>query len=206
LNSKQIFFFEQENHAIIIVGAWPEIHMALTVEFYFRRTNSDYRISISYNFQMVKNPALIFILSLSLLFSMTEIYKVTLLGFTVLTDSDKAAHFCTCTGCSHSQDNMQKNNDTGMDEHGLMQHQQNDNSQAAHCAMNGTEAGEAAYCACKTSPEKESPILFNSLDKVALLTPVKTNRPSEKKRVLSVYQNRDEKSLSKDVFHPPKRA
>jgi len=154
---------------------------------------------------MVKNPALVFILSISLLFSMTEIYKVTMLGFTVLTDADKAAQFCTCTGCSHSHDGMSKNEDQNMAGHGMDQHENNNSKQPSHCAMSGEHSGSASVCACKTNTEKKTPILYNSLDKVALLTPVKTNKPSEKERVLHTYQKKNETSVSKDIFHPPKQ-
>jgi hypothetical protein len=154
---------------------------------------------------MNKNPALVVILSLSLLFSMTEIYKVTMLGFTVLADSDKAAHFCTCTGCSHSHDKMPSNEADDMSSHGMDQHKHQEKNQPSHCSMNTSDTGKAAVCACNTSPEKELPVLYNSLDKVALLATMKTIHPSEKERVLLPYRDRDENSLSKDVFHPPKR-
>ena len=118
---------------------------------------------------MVKNSALVFILSISLLFSMTEIYKVTMLGFTVLTDADKAAQFCTCTGCSHSHDGMSKNEDQNMAGHGIDQHQQSDKEEPSHCSTKVKHSGSASVCACKTNTEKKTPILYNSLDKVALL-------------------------------------
>ena len=160
---------------------------------------------ISYIVHMNRNPALVFILSISLLFSMTEIYKVTMLGFTVLTDADKAAQFCTCTGCSHSHNGMSKNEDQNMAGHGMDQHQQCDKEGPSHCSTNGKHSGSASVCACKTDTDRETPILYNSLDKVALLIPVKNNRPSEKERVLHTYQKRNETSLSKDIFHPPKQ-
>ena len=154
---------------------------------------------------MVKNPVLIFILSLSLLFSMTEIYKVTMLGFTVLTDADKAAHFCTCTGCSHSHNSLQHSETDDMSSHGMDQHENEDKSEASHCTMNTSDTGKTAVCACNSSPEKEFPVLYNSLDKVALLATFKTIHPSEKENALLIHQDRGEKSLSKDVFHPPKQ-
>jgi len=155
---------------------------------------------------MTKNPALIFILIVALLFSMTEIYKVTMLGFTVLADAEKAAHFCTCVGCSHDQGMPNHHDDGNMASHGMNHHNQEESNQPAHCSTNSSDSGNSAYCACQSSPEKETPILINSLDKVALLTPVKTKRPSEKKREFYIYQNSHEQTLSKDVFHPPKRA
>jgi hypothetical protein len=154
---------------------------------------------------MNKSPALVVILSLSLLFSMTEIYKVTMLGFTVLADSDKAAHFCTCAGCSHSHESMPGSKADDMSSHGMNQHEHQDENQPSHCKMNTSDNGQAAFCACSTSSEKELPVLYNSLDKVALLAAIKTVQPSEKERVLLPYQDKDENSLSKDVFHPPKR-
>lgn len=153
---------------------------------------------------MNRHPAFIMLLSLTLLFSMTEIYKVTVLGFTVFTDADKAAHFCTCSGCSHSHDSMSKTEKMPESKHSMDHQVKNENP--SHCAVNGSDTEKPAVCACKTSPEKEIPILYNSLDKVALLTPVSTDNPSEKERGLFIYQNRDKYSFSKDIFHPPKTA
>jgi hypothetical protein len=153
---------------------------------------------------MKRHPALILFLSLSLLFSMTEIYNVTLLGFTVLTNAEKAAHFCTCKGCSHDQNDMSEEHSMQDEMHGMDRSGQNEGP--SHCATNDAETGKPAICACNTSPEKEIPNLYNSLDKVALLSPAKTNRLSKKERGLFTYQNRDEYSLSKDIFHPPKTA
>jgi|GEM_PF-1198220 len=153
---------------------------------------------------MTRHPAFLILLSLTLLFSMTEIYKVTVLGFTVLTDVDKAAHFCTCSGCSHTHGDMPKTDAAQDAMHG--DDPQMKDEEPSHCATNSAENGKPAVCACNASPEKEIPNLYNTLDKVALLIPVKTNSPSEKERGFFVYQNRNEYSLSKDIFHPPKRA
>lgn len=154
---------------------------------------------------MNKSPALIFILSLTLLLSMTEIYKVTLLGFTVLTDAEKAAHFCTCTGCSHTRDMTVQGEDM-MNSDDMNNDNRQEENEPSHCSTNKSDPGDAAVCACKASPEKERPILYNSLDKVALLSSVKAIHPSENERVLLIYQNRNEDSLSKEIFHPPKQA
>lgn len=151
---------------------------------------------------MTRHPALILLLSLTLLFSMTEIYKITVLGFTVFTNAEKASHFCTCTGCSHSHDSMSEK-DNMQNKMQSMDHSEDD-EESSHCAVGSSETGKPAVCGCNTSPEKEIPMLYSSLDKVALLTPVKKNQPSEKERTLFTYQSRDEYSLSKDIFHPPK--
>lgn len=154
---------------------------------------------------MDRHPALVVILSITLLFSMTEIYKVTMLGFTVLTNVEKAAHFCTCTGCSHGKD-MSNHSDGNMASHEMDQKEQQGSSQPSHCSTNSSDSGKAAVCACKTSSDQERPAPYKSLDKVALLVSAKTIRPSEKERDLIIYHNRDEESHVKEIFHPPKQA
>lgn len=153
---------------------------------------------------MNRHPAFILLLSLTLLFSMTEIYKVTMLGFTVLTDVEKASRFCTCTGCSHSHD------DSSVNEHDQNKMQEMDHTghkeKPSHCSMNSSDTGKPSVCSCSTSPDKEIPILYNSLDKAALLTPVRTNHPLEKESRFLILQKNNTISLSKDIFHPPKRA
>lgn len=128
-----------------------------------------------------------------------------MLGLTVIADSNKAAHLCTCVGCSHSHESMANSNADDVSSHGMDQHEHQDENQPSHCNMNASDNGQAAFCACSTSSEKELPVLYNSLDKVALLAAIKTVHPSEKERTLLPRHDRDEKSLSKDVFHPPKR-
>jgi len=80
-------------------------------------------------------------LVLTLLLSMTEISKVALLGYTLFTDGEKATHFCTCMGCSHSDSGEAKHCDMKMNKESESSHGSED--EPAHCDMNSTASGES---------------------------------------------------------------
>lgn len=148
------------------------------------------------------------IIGLSLLFSMTEISKVALMGYTLFTDGEKAAHFCTCLGCSNGTDsdtehcaiNMEKSADT---ESSHDDNKHGDEEKAAHCSMNSTASGESV-CGCDKESSGEMHILFNTLDKTALLANSEGAEQTYDKRYFKYYHQADLSYYQKDIFHPPK--
>lgn len=140
-------------------------------------------------------------LVLTLLFSMTEISKVALLGYTLFTDGEKAAHFCTCMGCSHSDDGEAEYCDMQMNKDSESSHGSED--EPDHCDMNSTASGESV-CGCDSEPSGEMHILFNTLDKTALLAFSKDIFRISDKRFFNFLKHSDLSYYQKDIFHPPK--
>ncbi len=135
----------------------------------------------------------------TLLLSMTETGKVVMLGYTVFTDFEKATHFCTCNGCSHQSGNETEfcvmeagkgETDTGKTE-------------PQHCDMSRTSA-DSSICSCDTAPAANMHILFNTLDKTALLA---TLRISTEVNSISTFRSRRPEKpvhIIRDIFHPPR--
>jgi hypothetical protein len=136
---------------------------------------------------------------LSILFSMTEISKVAVLGYTMFTDGEKAAHFCTCMGCSHSTDTDKESCMVDMGSN----HSQDEESEPMHCNMTQSANG-TSICGCDSSPTGEKQILFNTLDKTGLLAGFHYSSKEIKKSI--EYLNRVEHpvSVQQDIFHPPR--
>lgn len=136
---------------------------------------------------------------ITLLFSMTEISKVALMGYTLFTDGEKAALFCTCMGCSHDTDSEKESCSTDMSDDSS----HSEKSEPMHCNMTSTASGESV-CGCEKDSSGEMHILFNTLDKTALLAEFQYK--SREFNRTSFRQNRveDPVSVQRDIFHPPR--
>lgn len=135
----------------------------------------------------------------TLLLSMTETGKVVMLGYTVFTDYEKASHLCTCTGCSHPSGSETEfcemeagkgETDTGKTE-------------PQHCDMGRTSA-DSSICSCDTTPAANMHILFNTLDKTALLATLGLS--TEINSISTFRSHRIDKPVHiiRDIFHPPR--
>jgi hypothetical protein len=136
---------------------------------------------------------------LSLLFSMTEISKVAVLGYTMFTDGEKAAQFCTCMGCSHSTENEKESCmvDMGSD------NSHEEESEPMHCNMTQSANG-SSVCGCDNSPSGEKQILFNTLDKTALLAVFHYSSREIEKSIEHLNREEHPVSVQRDIFHPPR--
>lgn len=137
----------------------------------------------------------------TLLFSMTEISKVALMGYTLFTDGEKAAHFCTCFGCSHGAPSDDEASHCSMDM-ADMDTKDND-EEPKHCDMSQTSDG-ASVCGCSSTPSGNLHILFNTLDKTALLANLPFSKKVFKKTVLRLTNFENPVSIQRDIFHPPR--
>jgi len=138
---------------------------------------------------------------LILLFSMTEISKVALVGYTLLTDGEKAAHLCTCLGCSHTDKSDDEASHCSMDMADTDTHSAEEKPK--HCDMSQTADG-ASVCGCSTTPSGELHILFNTLDKTALLANLQYSQKEVKKSFLRLTHFESPVSIQRDIFHPPR--
>ncbi len=137
----------------------------------------------------------------TLLFSMTEISNVAIMGYTLFTDGEKAAHFCTCIGCSHDSSSDSDMAHCSMDM-GDMDTQAEDNK-PKHCDMSQTASGESV-CGCEKSTPGQLHILFNTLDKTALLANYIYSQIEFRKTVYNLTQPGNPESIQRDIFHPPR--
>jgi len=141
------------------------------------------------------------IVILTLLFSMTEISKVALMGYTLFTDGDKAAHFCTCFGCSHGNSSNEESSHCSMDMADMGTH--DTEVEPNHCDMSQTADG-ASICGCNSTPSGNQQILFNTLDKTALMANLQHSQNEFKKTVLRLTNFESPVSIQRDIFHPPR--
>lgn len=137
----------------------------------------------------------------TLLFSMTEISKVTLMGYTLLTDGEKAAHFCTCLGCSHGSPSDGEASHCSMNKAEMDTH--NNEEKPKHCNMSQTADG-ASVCGCNSTPSGNLHVLFNTLDKTALLANFQFSLKESKKTFIRLTHFESPESVQRDIFHPPK--
>lgn len=137
----------------------------------------------------------------TLLFSVTEISKVTLMGYSLLTDGEKAAHFCTCFGCSHGTGSDDEASHCSMDMADV--DTQNTEQEPKHCDMSKTADG-ASVCGCNSTPSGNLHILFNTLDKTALLANHQFSQKEFKRTVLTLTRFESPVSIQRDIFHPPR--
>ncbi|WP_069131689.1 hypothetical protein [Rhodohalobacter halophilus] len=146
-------------------------------------------------------------LTLTLLFSMTEISKVAIVGYSLFTDGEKVAHFCTCIGCSHDTNSgtehcaidmeMDKSHDSS---HSAEKH--GSEEKPAHCDMTQTASGESV-CGCQKGAPGQMHILFNTLDKTALLAESGNAKLIFDKRFFKQLHQSNLSFFQKDIFHPP---
>ena len=146
-----------------------------------------------------------------LLMSMSDINKVVLLGYTLVTDSQKAAHFCTCTGCDqHSGDNHddQANSDepamcmTTPDQ-SADQDKVLPGSNDSCCSSDG-EGSKVNICQCgHDKPPAGDIALINTIDKTALFTPVKLINFASVRGSEFIYIPQQPLSYFKEIFRPP---
>ena len=137
----------------------------------------------------------------TLLFSMTEISKVTLMGYTLLTDGEKAAHFCTCMGCSHGASSDDQASHCSMDMADMST--QETDEEPKHCDMSKTAEG-ASICGCSSAASGNLHILFNTLDKTALLANLQYSQKELKRTFLKLTNFESPISIQRDIFHPPR--
>ena len=138
-----------------------------------------------------------------------------MLGYTVMTDSQKAAHFCTCTGCNHHSD--QKSADetdfctvemitTAQKQN---EDQEPEQAQSDGCCSSSSPASKEQsginICQCNhdTTPS-DSIAIFNTIDKTALFPSmiIRDLRLSSQSR-FSFIEGISIPFL-KEIFHPPK--
>jgi hypothetical protein len=137
----------------------------------------------------------------TLLFSMTEISKVALMGYTLFTDGEKAAHFCTCLGCSHDTNSSDESSHCSMDMADRNTHKKG--GEPKHCDTSQTADG-ASICGCSSTPSGNLHILFNTIDKTALLANPQYVQKELKRTFLTLTNFESPISIQRDIFHPPR--
>jgi hypothetical protein len=148
---------------------------------------------------MLKKTAILFI-NILLLLSMTEMSKVAMLGYTLFSDGDKAAMFCTCIGCSHNAASQDRVQSCSIDMDGAG----HDDKAPSHCSINASGDDAPSICACGAEPGGEHHILLNSLDKIALLFPSEQSAPGFDSREYFHVKLGLPDTFTPDIFHPPR--
>lgn len=137
----------------------------------------------------------------TLLLSMTEVSKVTLMGYTLLTDSEKAAHLCACMNCSHGNDSETEHCSTNM---GDSEHAEGEGGdKAMHCSISQPESS-MSYCGCNSSPINQVNIFFNTLDKTALLATLAYSVKEIEQTFFREYRAEEPVHINREIFHPPR--
>ncbi len=156
-----------------------------------------------------------------LLMSMSDINKVVLLGYTVMTDSQKASHFCTCTGCNHHSDHHgNEDEDDDIAEMCIIEmnpsahvpekdpvDQKADVTEPGCCSSTNpdTEQTGISICQCNHDTIPSGSIaIFNTIDKTALFPSavIRDFRKSSQSRFSFVAGIPI--PFLKEIFHPPK--
>lgn len=142
---------------------------------------------------------------------MSDFNKVAMLGYTLLTDSQKAAHFCTCTGCNHdSEQHPSKENSkkkpamciTTMESTAIQETEVSDN--ISSCCTTTSETSEAKICQCNQDKLPSGEIaLINTIDKTALLRPMILINFTSESILKFIYTQRNTNPLLKEIFRPP---
>jgi len=135
----------------------------------------------------------------SLMLSMTEISNVAVLGYSLMMDAEKAANFCTCLGCSHSSESESEFCTVNMDN--KMTHE--DDREPVHCDITPT-AGGSSVCGCDTSPANQIQVVFNTIDKTALLPALQYSEAELKRPLFKPFDVEKPTHIQRDIFRPPK--
>lgn len=151
-------------------------------------------------------------LTILLLMSMSDFNRVVLLGYTVLTDSQKAAHFCTCSGCNHQSDQETTNHKSenepeiclilnGSTKHQMSTKKSDDKS----CCSSSNKLNDVSICQCShnTSPVN-SIAVFNTIDKTALFSTTKWTENQLKGISQFFYIVHKTIPFFREIFHPPR--
>lgn len=135
-------------------------------------------------------------LAILMLLSVTEISKVMMLGYVLVTDFQKASHFCTCIDCCSSTPQNVEANMCVID-FGDHSQQQSDQKES--------HKEKPAVCSCSADTASQSPIaMINTLDKDAMLNPSDNLLPNQKSKPLFLNLEQVQEPDLDDIFHPPK--
>lgn len=132
---------------------------------------------------------------ISLLFSMTELSNVAVLGYSLMTDGEKASNFCTCISCTHNTVSDTEHCDVDMG--------QEENQEPKHCNMPHENSG-STVCGCNASAADQIQILFNTLDKTALLPSLQYSAADLKRSIFKPFSVKKATRIQRDIFRPPK--
>lgn len=134
-----------------------------------------------------------------------------MLGYTLLVDSQKAAHFCTCTGCNHdSEQHSSRENSmeepamciTTMESTAIQETEVSDNNTS--CCTTTSETSEAKICQCNQDKLPSGEIaLINTIDKTALFRPIKLINFTSESILKFIYTPRNTSPFFKEIFRPP---
>lgn len=151
-------------------------------------------------------------LTILLLMSMSDISKVVLLGYTVMTDSKKAAQFCTCSGCNHNTDQEISEHKSEDDPEMCITvkvsstHQIPGNElEDSTCCSSSNELIDVSICQCNqdTSPEN-SIATFNTIDKTALFSTTNFSEYQLNGQSQISYIVHNTLQYFREIFHPPR--
>ncbi len=141
------------------------------------------------------------LLVFTILMSLSGIDKVLFLSYTAVTNSQKAAHFCSCATCNIADsesgevkfchtaakaDNSRKFCHTDSGDHSKNRH-------------------GSSVCSCNSnSGSQTDAVVFNNLDKVAFLQSYKVKRSLIQISLVHSFKESLPSFLLKEVFRPPK--
>lgn len=151
-------------------------------------------------------------LTVLLLMSMSDINRVALLGYTVLTDSQKAAHFCTCSGCNHHSDQeTARHNNENEPEMCLIKKDSTTHKMPAEksddtsCCSSSDELTDVSICQCSHDATPVNSIaVFNTIDKTALFSTTKLSEYKLKGQSRFSYIVHKTIPFFREIFHPPR--
>jgi len=139
------------------------------------------------------------IVLISLLFSVTEISNVAVLGYSLMTNGDKASGFCTCIGCSHGAESDTQHCSIDMDD----EVPENHHEEKTHCEIPLENSG-SSVCGCNASPTDQVHIFYNTIDKIALLPTLQFSVADLKRSFFKPFTVQKTDHIHHDIFRPPK--
>ena len=131
-----------------------------------------------------------------MLLSVSEISKVAMLGYVLVTDFQKASHFCTCIDCCST---------TAEDDEPNMCIVDFGDSQKNATTEQNSQRDKPSVCSCSADTAAQSPVaMINTLDKAAMLNPALYLLPNRTGSEIFIKNSDTIDPDLDNIFHPPK--
>jgi len=141
------------------------------------------------------------LLVFTILMSLSGIDKVLFISYSAITNSDKAAHFCSCAACNFT--------DSESGESSFCHTGKEADNTRKFCHTNSGDRSESkrgpSICNCNSdSGSSAKSVVFNTLDKVVFLESRTIRRLLNQTALGYLYKESATSFLLKEVFHPPR--
>jgi len=141
------------------------------------------------------------LLVFTILMSLSGIDRVLFLSYSAITDSDKAAHFCSCAACESNE------NESAEREFCHTGSKADNTSKFCHTDSQDHAGSKSGPSICNCNSKSGSPadsVVFNTLDKVAFLESRTIRRFLNQTTLGFFFKESATSFLLKEVFHPPR--